>query len=308
MPTYDAEISWQVLQQIVREWAGSEAELAEVTPLYGGCINTTLRLVTSKGDAAVLKITPHRVDRSYADEELQLGLLHQAGVPSPHVYRCKTGSLDDPFSYILMEFVEGVDLAKAKSQCDAAEFDLLQGQLAEHVLKIHAQTADQYMRVTAEEPKKFANWAPFYRATFEPIWHEVEKSGVLPVKCRKQIGKLHERLDRLLPDDDRPRLTHWDLWSANVLAAQGPDGHWHITSLLDPHCKFAHAEAEIAYLELFHTVTPAFLRTYQQAHRLSPDYHRIRRPIYQLYSLLNHLRLFGQEYVNKVVAAVERVV
>ena len=39
-------------------------------------------------------------------------------------------------------------------------------------------------------------------------------------------------------------------------------------------CKYAHTEAEIAYMELFHTITPAFLRAYQQGRRLHPDYHR----------------------------------
>ena len=66
-------------------------------------------------------------------------------------------------------------------------------------------------------------------------------------------------------------------------------------------------EAEIAYLELFHTATPAFLKAYQQAHKLSPEYHRVRKPIYQLYSLLNHVRLFGHEYDKALLAQVDKV-
>src|SRR5262249_59360641 len=58
-----------------------------------------------------------------------------------------------------------------------------------------------------------------------------------------------------------PILTHWDLWSTNILAAPDGDGSWRIAALLDPNCKFGHAEAELAYLELFHTVTPAFMRS-----------------------------------------------
>ena len=80
-----------------------------------------------------------------------------------------------------------------------------------------------------------------------------------------------------------------------------------IAALLDPNCKFAHSEAEIAYMELFHTVTPAFLRAYQQSRRLAPEYHQVRKPIYQLYEMLNHLRYFGHEYLKPTVAAVERV-
>ena len=90
-------------------------------------------------------------------------------------------------------------------------------------------------------------------------------------------------------------------------ARAGEAGKWRIVSLLDPNCKFGHAEAEIAYLELFHTVTPAFLKAYQQSHKLSPEYHRVRKPVYQLYSLMNHLLLFGGEYLKPLCAAIEKV-
>src|SRR5436305_2843224 len=126
MPAHEVEISWQVLRQIVQEWAGSTAELAEVTPLTGGSINTTLALSTADGHKAVLKITPHRVDKSHADEAHQLKLLREAGLPVPAVYLCKIGTLEHPFSYILMEFVEGIDLAAARGCCSPEQFDDIQ--------------------------------------------------------------------------------------------------------------------------------------------------------------------------------------
>ena len=133
------------------------------------------------------------------------------------------------------------------------------------------------------------------------------KLKLLPPKCRKQVDKIHDRLERLVAHGDRPRLVHWDLWSTNVLARPDEHGRWWVASLLDPNCKFAHAEAELAYLELFRTVTPAFLRAYQQTRRLSDEYHRIRKPIYQLYPLIDHVNHFGQEYLKPLLAAVERL-
>src|SRR5579863_8117905 len=162
MTPHEVEVSWQDLRQIVREWAGSAAELDEVKPMCGGAISTTLCLHTKGERRAVLKITPHRVDRSYEDEVLQLQLLREAGVPVPEVYLCKTGSLENPFSYLLMDFVEGVDLAAAKSQCSADEFDQLQSHLAELVLLLHEQRSPHYMRVSAAEPKRFEKWHECY--------------------------------------------------------------------------------------------------------------------------------------------------
>lgn len=307
MTPHEVDISWQVLRGIARGWAGDDAELEAVTPLAGGSINVTLALGLKDSRKAVLKITPHRVDKAHADEAWQLALLREAGMPVPEVYSYKIGSLDHPFSYILMEFVEGVDLAAAKAACTPQQFEALQTELAELMLRLHATTGTHYMRVHGGEPTKYTSWPECYRAIYDPIWHEVEKSGVLPVKCRKQVGKVHERLDRLIAHTDCPRLVHWDLWSTNMMARPDADGNWHIAALLDPNCKYAHCEQELAYLELFHTVTPAFLKAYQQVRKLPPEYHQIRKPVYQLYSMLNHLRLFGQEYMKPTLAAIERV-
>ncbi len=307
MPRGD-DISWHVMRQIVRRWAGEATDLAEVTPLSGGCISTAMALTLDSGRKVVLKISPHRVDRAYADEEVQLALLRSAGIPVPEVYHVHTGTLEEPFSYILMEFIEGVDLSAARAKCTAEQFEQLQSELADIVLKLHQQTASSYMRVTSNGAAKFDRWPACYHEIYDPIWNEAEKNAKLPVKARKQVARLHQRLDHFLANDDCPRLVHWDLWATNLLAIENPDDHsWRIAALLDPNCKFAHAEAEIAYLELFHTVTPAFLRTYQQAHKLPPEYHRVRKPIYQLYSLLNHLCLFGQEYLKPVGSAIERI-
>ena len=119
MTPYDVDIPWPVLCGIARQWSGDAVQLESVTPLAGGSINTTLRLCLNDGQRAVLKITPHRVDKSHADEAWQLALLKEAGLPVPEVYRYNIGSLDDPFSYILMEHVEGLDLNEAAGDLHA---------------------------------------------------------------------------------------------------------------------------------------------------------------------------------------------
>ncbi len=71
---HSLDISWPVLRKIVRDWAGESVELAEVARLCGGTISTALCLTLADGNRAVLKITPHRVDRTYEDEKHQLAL------------------------------------------------------------------------------------------------------------------------------------------------------------------------------------------------------------------------------------------
>jgi fructosamine-3-kinase len=295
----------------VRDWAGTGAELAEAKPLAGGTIHTTLGLTTKDGGKAVLKITPHRIDRGYRHEMYQLNLLRSLGVPAPEVYACRLGTLESPNSYILMEHVEGVNLAEAKKLCTADEYDRLQAHLAELTLAMHERQGSHYCRVTEERADggsgRHEHWARFYREMYDPIWHEAEKVKQIPVKARRQIGKVHERLERLIGHDDTPRLVHWDLWSGNVLAHKDGHGNWRVSAVLDPNCKFAHAEAEIAYLELFHTSTPAFMKAYQHVRKMTPEYHMVRKLVYQLYPLIDDVTLHGEQYVKPLLAQVEKV-
>jgi fructosamine-3-kinase len=307
MALQDSDISWQMLRQIVHDWVGTSAELVEVKTLEGGCINTTVALTTRAGERAVLKISPHRVNRRYLTEAYQLNILRTIGLPAPQVYVSRVGDLDSPISYLLMEFVEGTPLNRAKKQCTEEEFEHLQMHLAELFLGLHGNTHATYTRLTEGDREEFTSWPRFYRSLYETQCAECTSNSQVPVKARKTIGKVHEKLDRLLVHDDCPRLLHGDVWATNILC--NPDGHgkWWVTGLVDPNCKYGHWEAELAYMDLFQTSTPAFLRAYQQTRRLGPEYHRLRKHVYQLYELMNHLQGFGNEYLKPLLAMVEKV-
>src|SRR3954447_23131416 len=172
MPVHGNDISWDILRQIIRTWAGASADLREVTPLEGGSISTTLALTLDDGRKLVAKVTPHRVDRSRADEAVQLKLLKEVGLPVPEVYAAEIGTLDSPVSYILMEFVEGIDLGAAgKGACTSEQLDAIQTHLADLLLKMHAHAGEHFMRVTAPQnpTKQFSTWPAFYRGVFDPI-------------------------------------------------------------------------------------------------------------------------------------------
>ncbi len=49
------------------------------------------------------------------------------------------------------------------------------------------------------------------------------------------------------------------------------------------------------------------MKAYQQSFKLDDSYHRVRKPVYQLYPLLNDLTLFGHDYLKPLLLAVEKV-
>ena len=167
----------------------------------------------------MLKISPYRVDRSYESESHNLDLLRSVGIPTPRVYQCVTGTLDDPNSYLLMEFMPGVDLNIARHQASAEQSEVIQRELAEMVLAIHQNTGPAYGRVIPNGISASETWPEFFRDVYGPTWQEMQKLTVLPIKTRKLLDKLHERLDPLIAHSDVPRLVHGDLWASNLLCA-----------------------------------------------------------------------------------------
>lgn len=298
------DVSWETLRKIVRQWAGPRVDIEEIRHLHGGAVSNTLGLKLDNGQRAVLKISPHRVDRSLVREAQQLNHLRFLGVPVPTVYQWRLADLDEPDSYLLMEFVPGVDLAQARETLSRAEFDAVQEDLARIVTTMHRQVGKAYMRVgaTGEDGAEFASWPVFFHRVYDGIWRELEKDPHTSAACRKHFNRVHDRLEALLAHDDQPRLVHWDLWTANVLVAGGKVG-----AILDPVCKYAHAEAELAYLELFQTVTPAFMKAYRRELPISSEYERRRRDVYQLYFLMDHAAFFGGAYHEKLAASAAAV-
>jgi fructosamine-3-kinase len=60
-------------------------------------------------------------------------------------------------------------------------------------------------------------------------------------------------------------------------------------------------------MELFRTATSCFMKRYQQSRRLGDEYHRVRKPVYQMYSLLGHWDSFGMNHLNPFLAGIEKV-
>jgi fructosamine-3-kinase len=105
----------------------------------------------------------------------------------------------------------------------------------------------------------------------------------------------------MILDGHAPRasLTHGDLWSGNW--GVDVDGAvW----LFDPAVAVTDREMDLAMLELFSTPPAAFWQAYRSLAQpdFDPKGYARRRPLYQLYHLLNHWLLFGRSYAEQALA------
>ena len=131
------------------------------------------------------------------------------------------------------------------------------------------------------------------RPEWPAFWAEARLRPFLPHLPRNLAGRVETlclRLHELLPEAPPAALLHGDLWTGNALFMRGG------AALIDPACYHGHAEVDLAMLELFGSPPDAFWQGYgkQEPGRAA------RRPVYQLFPALVHLRLFGGGYAGMV--------
>ena len=301
------EISWSLLQGILKDWLGRSVELEGVKSLHGGSMSTTLLLDIKGRRPVVIKIAPHMVMHQYEHEAYQLNLLRDWGLSVPQVYACRVATLDEPHSYLLMQQMPGRSLADVRESLSPGDLDHVQMHLADIVLAMHGRTSGTYKRVDDGGGEETTDYLEFFHNIYDPILADVIAMKLIAPGLRRRVCNIHEKATELLRHSDRPRLIHGDLWASNLLVDQDKQGRWWISAVLDPNCRYSHAELELAYLELFKTVTPAFFRVYRQALAISEEYRLWRRDLYMIYTLLNHVRLFGKQYAQPLEVVAERL-
>ncbi len=127
--------------------------------------------------------------------------------------------------------------------------------------------------------------------------NKIDKKMLAQVE--KLAGKLHGYLGRPQP----PALIHGDVWGGNILFGRGK-----IAAFVDPAIYYADPEIELSFIRLFATLNDSFFLHYNDLRPIAPGFEDTRAPIYSIYPLLVHTRLFGTSYARKVQKVLDKFV
>lgn len=159
---------------------------------------------------------------------------------------------------------------------------------------------DNFIGATPQVNSRSDAWIAFWRRSrLEPMLARLGHDEALQAAVRRAMDAMPALFDDgYVP---RPSLIHGDLWSGNwgMLADGTP-------VVFDPCVSYSDREAELAMMELFGAPPAGFWRAYESAAGLARGY-RKRRPLYQLYHLLNHAVLFGASYARQALACAEKL-
>jgi fructosamine-3-kinase len=194
-------------------------------------------------------------------------------------------------------------------------FDLVPGtqasfaRMGQQLAQLHRKTAsrfgferDNYIGLTPQANATDAAWPAFFRERrLEPQLKQISTSAAAGMWVEGGL-RVAEAIPLYFPGyAPQPSLLHGDLWSGNAgFLADGTP------VIFDPAVYYGDREADIAMSELFGGFAPQFRDAYRDAWPLDPGY-GVRRDLYNLYHVLNHVNLFGAGYVAQAQGLIRKL-
>ncbi len=275
---------WTAISAAIAQASGEPFTMRGRQPVGGGCINSAY---TIEGDEARYFVKTNaaiHADMFAAEFE---GLHTLAASDTVRVPLPLCWGVSDTHGYLVLECIE---FGRAETRSMA--------RLGEGLAALHRHTHAQYgwhrdntIGTTPQLNHPHSDWVTFWRQRRLGYQLELAAHGDHRGALQRKGERLVAQLDQLF-GDHRPAaaLLHGDLWAGN---------HGYTDTgepvLFDPAVYYGDRETDLAMTELFGGYSPDFYHAYQAAYPLDEGYH-VRKQLYNLYHVLNHLNLFGGGY------------
>lgn len=287
--------AWTVIAAAIGEATGDSFDATSVRAVHGGSIHSAWRIGDGRREFFVKSGPPGSLPMFAAEAEGLRALAAANAVRVPAVI-ADGASADD--AYLILE---ALDLAPLDQAAGA--------RLGEALAKLHRVAGehcgwprDNFIGTTLQTNTPHPGWPHFFGdRRLRPQLELALKNGMEKTLVAQGMGVV-DRLGGLFLDyRPPPGLLHGDLWSGN--AGMLPDG---TPAIFDPACYHGDRETDIAMAELFGGFPTSFFAAYRAAWPLDRDYER-RKPLYNLYHVLNHFNLFGAAYLGQARRMIERL-
>lgn len=263
--------------------------------LGGGCINQA-QVLEGAGRRYFVKL--NRAARRDMFEAEAAGLQEIADSKTVRVPRPICCAVQGDQAYLVLEYLPlgGRDAAAA-------------ARLGQQLAAMHRHTAPQFgwrrdntIGSTPQPNRCDDDWPRFYRDQrlgFQLSLAERNGySGTLQRRGETLLSELPAFFSDYRP---QPSLLHGDLWGGNFGVLDNGE-----PVIFDPAVYFGDREADLAMTELFGGFGSGFYRAYDESYPLDSGY-AVRKTLYNLYHVLNHLNLFGGGYRSQAENMLEQL-
>lgn len=286
---------WQAIGKAIRVATGEDFAVRKCRAIGGGCINSTYSV---EDGALRFFVKVNRASGLAMFEAEADGLREIAGAGVIRVPHPVCAGVAEDSAFLVLEVIDFSSGRRGRTE-----------DLGRRLADMHRVSATQYgwrrdntIGSTPQVNTPADSWPEFWRC--RRIGRQLALAadngygGALQRKGERLLARLDGFFAGYAP---LPSLLHGDLWGGNyAYAATGEP------VIFDPAVYYGDRETDLAMTELFGGFPEAFHAAYREAFPLDSGY-PMRKALYNLYHILNHLNMFGEGYLGQAEGTIEKL-
>lgn len=155
-----------------------------------------------------------------------------------------------------------------------------------------------YLGIFRQDNRPMDTWAEFFgeRRLRETMKMAVDAGKITYEQCLP-VERLIRKLSEICDPTEPFSLLHGDPWPGNLLF----DGKRMIA--IDCSIYYGNREIDLSTVDFFYPVSEYFFDAYHEVYPIDPGY-KERKALWQINQWLGHVTLFGEEYIPRLMNAV----
>ncbi|MDX1347943.1 MAG: fructosamine kinase family protein [Thiomicrorhabdus chilensis] len=289
-------MNWKEFSHTLSQALSQSIHIETAAPVSGGDIHQAFKLHTHTGNY-FLKLNHLEALPLFETEVHNLRAIERSGsilCPKPLGF-----GRHNEQAWLLMEHLEltsrGDDFQRGR------DLALMHHQI-NHETKPFGWFENNYIGHTPQLNRWHSDWVGFYSEERLRPQLEMTQLNDAPRQLYDLGCELIDRLPNWFQNyQPEAALLHGDLWGGNSAFTTSGDA-----VVFDPACYYGDRETDLAMSELFGGFSDAFYAGYNEVFPLDRDYAK-RKPLYNLYHILNHYNLFGGHYAQQAQGIIEQL-
>lgn len=286
---------WTEIAAQISTSSGRLFNAEKVNVIGGGCINQAY-CIANQEERYFVKLNQAASLPMFEAEAAGLQEISQSAalrVPIPLCW-----GKNDRVAWLVLEFIELGHTARSSAAELGAGLAAMHRVYAEQFGWVRNNTIGNTPQINTQK----SDWVDFWHKLRLGYQLDLAKAngynGKLQSLGAQTLSDLHLFFDNISP---QPSLLHGDLWGGNY--SYDDTGK---PVLFDPAVYYGDRETDFAMTELFGGFSNDFYSAYRHEYPIDSGYN-VRKEIYNLYHVLNHLNLFGGGYRNQAEQMMNRL-
>jgi fructosamine-3-kinase len=306
----DPFLTGESLSEVGGRALGRPVRAREARVLTGGCWNRVVA-VGFGPDAPdlVFKINPATDDPGITREYAVLRCFAGTQMPVPEPLLLDGSGSIIPGTVLVMKKVAGSVMHEVFGGLGPADRRRVSGEIAHAVGRLHGRRASGFGGVELAPEARAPEWADFWLPRFDRVFADIAGRNLVDPGFLDGVARARRDFAPLLRIGAEATLTHYDIWSGNVMLDCRDDG-WHVSAFIDIPGHWADYARELSFMELFGVADDTVYGIYREYRELDPGF-ALRKALYNLKMNLRHITMYPDELfyrrgAERCLAAIQR--